>query len=321
MKTASVDDGSRPSDPPAGTAIEGPLGTRMRFVPGGTYTIGSPEGEPGRFPNETQHEVRLTRGVWLGETPVTQAQWRQLVPGPKQPSYFKSGGDDLPVENINWFEAVEFANRLSDLEGLARCYKLIKPKGTLGGGDFTCADVIFSGLDCPGYRLPTESEWEIAARAGTSTAIYTGALTQVGANNGPELDPIAWYGGNSGVSYEGGFDSSSRPETQFAAARSGPHPVGQKAANKWGFHDLLGNVLEWTADWFGDYPTGRVPDPLGPPEGSYRVFRGGSWFSNARYVRAAFRDHSEPSHRWGNLGFRIARGQSALQPRGRSPRP
>lgn len=306
-------------DPPAGTATAGPLGLRMRFVPSGAYTIGSPEVEPGRSDDETLHEVTLTRGVWLGETPVTQAQWRQLVPGPKQPSYFKSGGDDLPVESINWFEAVEFANRLSDLEGLARCYKLIKPKGTLGGGDFTCDDVIFAGLDCPGYRLPTESEWEFSARAGTSTAIYTGALTLVGERNGPELDPIAWYGGNSGATYEGAIDGSKWTEMQFAAPRSGPHPVGKKAANKWGFHDLLGNVSEWTGDWYGDYPKGRVVDPLGPPKGPFRVIRGGSWFSDARDVRAAYRYHVDPSNRWDNLGFRFARGQSALQPRGAEP--
>lgn len=306
-------------DPPAGTAIEGPLGMRMHFVPSDVYTIGSPENEPGRYDNETQHEVRLTRGFWLGETPVTQGQWRQLVPGPKQPSYFKLGGDDLPVESINWFEAVEFANWLSDQEGLARCYELVSPKGTLGGGDFTCDEVIFAGLDCPGYRLPTEAEWEVAARAGTPTAIFTGALTLVGIKNSPELDPIAWYGGNSGVSYEGGIDSSRWPEMQFPAARSGPHPVGQKAANKWGFHDLLGNAFEWTGDRFGDYPTGRVVDPLGPPKGSDRVLRGGSWYSFAQGVRAAFRNRSVPSDRWYNLGFRLARGQSALQPKGAEP--
>ncbi len=124
-------------DPPAGTAIEGPLGMRMRFVPGGVYTIGSPEGEPGRDADETRHEVQLTRGIWLGETPVTQAQWRRLVPG-SNPSHFKAGGDDLPVESINWFQAVEFANRLSDQERLPRCYELANPKGTLGGGDFIC---------------------------------------------------------------------------------------------------------------------------------------------------------------------------------------
>ncbi len=277
-----------PTAPRAGTAIDGPLGTRMRFVPGGIYTIGSPESEPGRDTDETLHEVQLTRGFWLGETPVTQAQWRQLVPGPKQPSRFKDGGDDLPVESINWFEAVEFANRLSDREKLPRCYEVVKPKGSLGGGDFTCDGVTFAGLDCPGYRLPTEAEWEVAARAGVPPA--DGAV--------PDLDAVAWYRANAGGS---------------------PHPVGQKAANRWGLHDLLGNVWEWTGDWFGAYPTGRVPDPPGPPEGSRRVFRGGSWDSLAQGVRAAYRNRHDPSDRWNSLGFRLARGQSALQPKGAEP--
>ncbi len=313
-----------PADLKAGAASKGPLGMRMRFVPAGTYTIGSPEDEPGRFANETRHEVELTRGFWLGETPVTQAQWQRLVPGPQQPSFFKAGGADLPVESISWFEAAEFANRLSDLEELPRCYELVNPRGILGGGKeggFTCDGAVFVGLDSPGYRLPTEAEWEVTARAGAPTAIYTGGLTLRGERHGPELFQIAWYGGNSGVSYEGSVDSSDWKEMQFASVRSGTHPVGKKVANGWGFHDLLGNVFEWTGDWYGDYPKGRAVDPLGPPEGSYRVIRGGSWFSFAHYVRAACRNRSDPSSRWSRLGFRFARGQSALQPGGRSPRP
>ncbi len=274
-----------PAVPQARAAIEGPLGMRMLFVPSGTYTIGSPKSEPGRQANETQHEVHLTRGFWLGETPVTQAQWRQLVPGPKQPSVFNAGGDELPVESINWFEAVEFANRLSDREKLPRCYELVNPKGTLGGGDFTCDGVTFAGLDCPGYRLPTEAEWEIAARAGVLPADGTV----------PDLDAVAWYQAN---------------------AAGSTHPVGQKAANPWGFHDLLGNVYEWTGDRFGEYPKGGLYDPLGPLHGSYRVSRGGSWHSRAQDVRAAYRRGPLLSLRDEDLGFRLARGQSALQPGG-----
>jgi formylglycine-generating enzyme required for sulfatase activity len=318
-----------PIDPTAGTAMEGPLGMRMRFVPSGIYKIGSPKSEPGRFENETHHEVQLTRGLWLAETPMTQWQWRQLVPGPQQPSRFNAGSGDLPVEGVNWFEAVEFANRLSDQEGRPRCYEMVNPRGTLETGDYACDDAVFAGLDCPGYRLPTEAEWEIAARAGTPTAIYTGALMLAGERNGPELDPIAWYGGNSGVSYEPAVDSSKRIEMQFEAARSGPHPVGRKIPNPWGFFDLLGNVYEWTGDWFGAYPEGRVVDPVGPSNGMFRVLRGGSWDSHARIVRAAYRGRYGPSHpryvrpkfrgeswydpplvRNDNLGFRLARGQS-----------
>ncbi len=308
-----------PKAPKAGDALAGPLGMRMRFVPSGTYTIGSPEEEPGRDSNETLHQVTLSRGLWLAETELTQSQWQRLIP--KQPSSYTACGGDCPVDSINWFEAVEFANRLSDKAGLGRCYELVNPRGTLEGGDFACDGAVFVGFDCPGYRLPTEAEWEVAARAGSPTAIYTGALTLRGKNHGPELFPIAWYGGNSGVSYEGAFDSSKWPEMQFPAARSGPHPVGKKAANKWGVHDLLGNVWEWMGDWYGGYPSGLTVDPIGPPEGTDRVIRGGSWYSDARFCRAAFRVRFVPSFRWIFLGFRLARGQSALQPRGRSPRP
>lgn len=277
---------AQPVEPPAGTPRNTPSGIRMRFVPAGTYWIGSPESEPNRDDDETLHEVQLTRGFWLGETPVTQAQWKQLVPGPKQPSAFK--GDDLPVERVDWFEAAEFANRLSDREGLPRCYELVNPKGTLGGGNFNCEGVTFAGLDCLGYRLPTEAEWEVAARAGVDPA--KGTL--------PNLNAIAWYAANSGGS---------------------THPVGQKAPNGWGYRDLLGNVWEWTGDWNGDYPKGKTVDPLGSSEGPCRVFRGGSYDTFARFVRAASRGWVRPGARRFNLGFRLARGQSALQPKGAEP--
>lgn len=259
----------------------------MRFVPAGIYRIGSPESEPNRDDDETLHEVQITRGFWLGETPVTQGQWKQLVTGPNQPSRFK--GDEFPVENINWYEAVEFANRLSDREGLARCYELVNPQGTLGGGDFTCDAVTFAGLDGLGYRLPTEAEWEIAARAGIDPS----------KGIAPDLGAVAWYGAN---------------------AKGTTHPVGKKAANAWGFHDLLGNVYEWTGDWLAAYPVGRVVDPRGPSRGSARVGRGGSWDSFARNCRAAFRFRNVPSVRGSDLGFRLARGQSALQPKRPEPK-
>jgi formylglycine-generating enzyme required for sulfatase activity len=269
--------------PAAGTAEDGPLGMRFRYVPSGTYTIGSPKDEPGRFDDEKQHQVKLSQGVWLAETEVTQAQWSQLVK--EQPWSFKNCGDDCPVENVSWYAAAEFANRLSNREALAPCYQLAGCKGGLGGA-FTCEDPPLPKLDCPGYRLPTEAEWEVAARAGTKTAIYTGGLSWRSDNDAPKLETIAWYGGNS-------EDKS--------------HPVGKKRANAWGFHDLLGNVYEWTGDRFGEYQTGLVADPCGPSQGEYRVFRGGSWYDGAPFLRAADRSGYPPSNRWNYLGFRLAR--------------
>ena len=305
------------SDPAPGTAMDGALGMRLRSIPGGRYWIGSPEGEPGRYDDETRHPVRITRGFWLAETEVTQGQWSRLVP--RNPSHFSACGKGCPVEQVNWYEAAAFANLVSEEAGLAPCYRLTACTGTLGAGDYRCPPVGPPDLDCPGYRLPTEAEWEGAARAGTETALYTGGLTLKGANHGPELDPIAWYGGNSGVGYDGGDDCSGWSEKQFPAQRCGTHPVAAKRANAWGLHDMLGNVYEWTWDWVETYPRGEAVDPLGAGEGTGRVFRGGSWSGFARRVRAAFRDRRGPSIRWRSLGFRLARGQ-VRQEEGRSPR-
>jgi formylglycine-generating enzyme required for sulfatase activity len=292
-----------PKEPIAGTPMSGPLGMRMRYVPSGTYTIGSPEGEAGRVPDETRHEVRLTRGFWLAETELTQGQWSQVMP--RNPSELAACGADCPVNNVNWYEAVEFANRTSDQEGLARCYQLASCT-TTSSGHYTCESATFTGLDCPGYRLPTEAEWEIAARAGKKTAIYTGDLTVQGLKNAPELDPIAWYGGNSRANYPGADDCSTWLERQSTAQHCGPHPVSQKQANAWGFMDMLGNAWEWTGDWYGDYPMHLVQDPTGPPTGRSRVFRGGSWSSLALQARAAYRYRRDlPSFCGKDLGLRL----------------
>lgn len=246
------------------------------WIPAGRFRMGSPDGEAGRDGDEGPvHEVEITRGFWMKGTEVTQGEWEEVMGN--NPSKFQACGKGCPVEQVSWWDAVAYCNALSRREGLEECYEMRGCKGRPGGGDYFCEGVGFRGLGCRGYRLPTEAEWEYAARAGSETALYTGGMTLRGKNHAPELDGIAWYGGNSGVSYEGGWDCSGWPEKQYASTRCGPHPVGQKRPNGWGLYDMLGNVWEWVWDWYGGYSSGRQVDPLGPETGRLRVGRGGSW--------------------------------------------
>ncbi|MEI2770159.1 MAG: formylglycine-generating enzyme family protein [Candidatus Competibacter sp.] len=140
------------------------------------------------------------------------------------------------------------------------------------------------GLD---LTLPSEAQWEHACRAGTETAIYSGDLAVLGENNAPALDPIAWYGGNSGVDFEldNGYDSSSWPGKQYSHTKAGTHPVKLKRANPWGLYDMLGNVLEWCQDHWHDHYEGAPTDGsawLSGDAGAYRVRRGGSWYASTR---------------------------------------
>ncbi|TVR48034.1 MAG: hypothetical protein EA402_00810 [Planctomycetota bacterium] len=218
----------------------GEVTQRMRYIPPGTFLMGSPADEAGRKSDETQHEVTLTRGYWLANTECTQEMW-QAVMG-SNPSHF-TGDPQRPVEIVTWNDAQAFMSRLN-------------------------AQV--PGLQA---RLPTEAEWEYAARAGT-----------IGARYG-DLDAIAWHNGN---------------------ANSRTHPVGRKQANAWGLYDMIGNVWEWCSDWYGDYPSSTVTDPVGLASGSNRVWRGGGWNRSGQHARSAFRDRTAPGNRSHYLGFRLA---------------
>jgi formylglycine-generating enzyme required for sulfatase activity len=218
----------------------------VRWIPAGRFTMGSPSGEDNRDSDEVRHEVALTRGFFLAETECTQGQWEAVMVS--NPSNFKGG--DRPVEQVSWEEAVEY------------CRKLTAQERAVGS--------LPEGWE---WRLPTEAEWEYAARAGTTGARYG------------EMDAIAWYGGNSGNT---------------------THAVKGKQANAWGLYDMMGNVWEWCSDWSGAYPTGSVTDPTGPSSGSLRVVRGGSWVNVARSARSADRDRNDPGDRGSSLGFRPA---------------
>ncbi len=255
-----------------------------RFVclEGGAFTMGAPPDEVGTNADETVHEVTITRQFLLQSTEVTQRQWRSVMG--TDPSYFDACGGNCPVERVSWWDAVAYTNALSRAERLDECYVLSGCSGVPGGGcdegdvvcngDYECSEVRFVGLDCNGYRLPTESEWEFAARAGVTAAAYGNP------------DEIAWHTGNS--------DERT-------------HRVGTQGPNAWALYDMLGNVWEWTWDWYGvDAPDSAV-DPLGPEEGTHRTLRGASWFQAPRHLRAANRYFYPSTFRGYFLGFRPAR--------------
>jgi len=249
--------------------IDHKVSQRLRWIFPGRFRMGSPEGEAGRFEDEgPQREVRIERGFWIFATPCTQEFWEAVMG--ENPSHFRS--PTRPVEQVSWDGCRKFVERLNGrLEGLV-------------------------------LSLPSEAQWEYACRAGTETATYAGDLEILSENNAPVLDGIAWYGGNCGVEFElpDGWDMSERAEKQYKFERGGTRPVGLKRPNAWGLYDMLGNVWEWCADEYREHASGKVEASAG------RVRRGGSWFTEAWDVRAAFRSWSAPGSGPVNIGFRCA---------------
>lgn len=193
------------------------------------------------------------------------------------PSRFK--GDNLPVEQVSWYDAIEYCNKLSEREGLSPAYTINKGQrdpNNKNGNDRVKWLVIWN-RNANGYRLPTEAEWEYACRAGTTTAYNTGASIS---------DATGWYSENSG---------------------NKTHPVGQKSANAWGLYDMHGNVTEWCWDWYGTYSDAMQMDPGGVSSGSERVTRGGYWIISAPNLRSAYRSSGCPSLQSSFIGFRMVR--------------
>ena len=289
----------------------------LRWCPPGDFVMGSPAGEPGRDDDETQHQVRLSRGFWLGETEVTQGQWKELMGESLRdqarkmiddPQLYRMGGKDVtmreasnaiegkeiesvcaaeapnvPVYYVSWEDAMEFCRKLTGKERAAKRL----PRDTI-------------------YSLPTESQWEYACRAGTKTTTYAGDMVVLGENNAPVLNDIAWYGGNCGVGYKGRGWTTNFPNRAFPGRVGGPRRVGQKQPNAWQLRDMLGNLYEWVEDWSGYYPQRDVTDPRGPDRGEKKLFRGGAWKHLATMSRAARRFEDVPTIRLNYIGFRVA---------------
>ena len=216
----------------------------MVKVEAGTFMMGATSEMKNPYDDEKPvHQVTLTNDYYMGKYEVTQALW-QAVMG-KNPSYFK--GDNLPVNYVRWKDCQRFISKLNSMTGRK-------------------------------FRLPTEAEWEYAARGGKKSRGYQYS----GSSN---ISDVAWYDGNSG-------DKT--------------HPVGTKQANELGIYDMTGNVLEWCQDWYGSYYSSSQTNPTGSDSGSARVSRGGGWFNDASYCRLSVRFYYTPDFRLDILGLRLA---------------
>ena len=252
-------------------SVPAPADTNLVFIQPGTFTMGSPTNEPERFSDEVQRTVTISRGFWMEKFLVTQGDYLSLMA--TNPSYFTSAhgySDDLtrPVEEVSWYDATN--------------YCALRTQQERAGGLIPTNYV---------YRLPTESEWEYADRAGTTTAFYLGSGLYSGQAN---FDGQYEYDASVGTIY-----NASGIWLQQTTA------VGSYAANPWRLYDMIGDVFEWCQDWYGPYPAGSVTDPQGAVTGSGRVFRGGDWDHYARTCRSAYRNYNSPGNRYFYIGFRV----------------
>jgi formylglycine-generating enzyme required for sulfatase activity len=275
------------------------IGLKTVLIDSGEFEMGAPEGEDGRRGDETPHRVKIARTFLLGSHEVTQWQYKRVMEA--DPSWFSTEGEgrakvtafattsEFPVESVTWFDALEFCNRLSKLDGYEPYYALSSP--VREKGSITSAAVAIKGGN--GYRLPTEAEWEYACRAGSKTRFHFGNTSTGTQGNMKSIVAAGGYGGGG-----------SRVVHLGRTAAVGSYPP-----NPWGLYDMHGNVGEWCWDWYDKEYYERSPDvdPQGPELGKHRVLRGGSWLVSDGSCRSASRMWLLPGERKEHWGFRVAR--------------
>ena len=265
---------------PATMSQAAPVADGMVLIPGGTFNMGSPASERQRQADETQHQVTVS-AFYVDPHEVTQQDY-QAVMG-TNPSHFR--GDNLPVEQVTWYDAINYCNKLSEAKGLTQVYQI---DGT----------TVTWNRAADGYRLLTEAEWEYAARAGTQSVFYEGGQIVADQVN---------FCGSYPYLIEENYLSHQNPEVVTSTYRQETMPVDGLAPNSWGLYHMEGNVSEWCFDYYGSYDSAQSTDPSGPTSGSLRVNRGGGWNDFAKHVRMAYRSVTSPDTVEQNLGFRIAR--------------
>ncbi len=250
----------------------------FRRIPAGTYTMGSPTNELGRYSVEVQHQVTISQPFYIGVFEVTQKQWERVMGN--YPSWFTNvtHRDSRPVERVS-YHTIRGTNNwpTSALVGTNTFMGLLRARTGLA------------------FDLPTEAQWEYAGRAGTVTALNSG-FNLTNTSSDARMAEVGRYFYN----HPGGYSSSRNATTAGGTAKAGSY-----LPNAWGLYDIHGNVWEWSLDWYGTYP-GTVTDPLGPTSGSDRMFRGCSWDSFADRGRSARRADIAPDDAFSDVGFRVA---------------
>lgn len=263
-----------------GSTNNAELTNDLILINGGTYLMGSPETEMQRETDEVQHEVTVS-DFYIGRYEVTQKEYEEVMG--ENPSNFE--GENLPVENVTWYEAIEYCNKLSEKEGLTSVY-------TIDGENISW------DRSANGYRLPTEAEWEYAARAGTTSPFNT---------ENSISDEEANYYGHYPYGIEENYFTQENLETEPGKYRQTTVEVDSFSPNKWGLYNIHGNVAEWCFDYYGAYDLENTDNPSGPTTGTLRVNRGGGWNDYAKHLRCAYRASTTPDQKMSNIGFRVVR--------------